>query len=323
MKYRMAYAALAAGVITAAACADRDGGQRLSTEPSGEAPVLKYVSSRTAAIVDPKTHRLEPVAADATRRGISASITAGSNDEPPLTVSNNAPGVARTGGTAIFKFTDDAKHQHAIVLLYRSGGGPPAAMQHYTDGALVSTSAYAWAKTSSGWIRTRSLLQSVRNGALVGTYTTTTVLPKPGSGGPAQMVMLDRKPVVSPLRKSVGAIAYGLAYAMGPQSAKAQLYQIYNCRIEWMRYVGASAVLAAAAVAVSAAPALTPFLVSAFISALATEGIFEDQLLDCIINHNGLVLDGSGAGGGASSGPMTWDCLEGSFAAHCTTPFTL
>ena len=38
MKHRMAFAAMAASAIVAA-CADRDGGERLATEPGGGKPV--------------------------------------------------------------------------------------------------------------------------------------------------------------------------------------------------------------------------------------------------------------------------------------------
>jgi hypothetical protein len=324
MKHRMAFAAMAASVIIAGACADQDGGERLATEPSGGKPVVSYVTSGAVAVVDRRTHRLTPVTADASRSGISASIASGSKDAPPLQFSNGEPGIARSGGKAVFKFTDDAHHQHAIVLLYRSPGGPPAAMQHYTDGVLVNTTAYVWGRTSSGWVRTQSVMQSLRNGALVGTYTNTTVPTKPGSGGgPIQTVMLDHAPVASPLQKAVGAFAYGLAYALGPEDAKAQLYNFYDCRIDWLHYVGSAVVLAAAATALSAAPALTPILISAFVSALTTTAIYEDQLLDCILSHQTLASGGFGGGGGASWPDGKWDCFDGSYSAHCTTAFTI
>ena len=324
MKHRMAFAALAASAIVAGACEDREGGEHLFTEPSGGKPVVSYVTSRSAAVVDPRTHRLTPVSVEATGRGISASIAGASSDAPPLQVSNGEPGLAKTGGKAVFKFTDDARHQHQIVLLYRNTGGPPAAMQHYTDGVLVTTTSYAWGRTGSGWVRTQSVMNSLRNGTLIGTYTTTTVPTKPGSGGgPIQTVMLDHAPAVSPLQKAVGAVAYGLAYALGPEEAKAQTYNFYDCRIEWMHYVGSAIVLAAAGSALAAVPAATPLLISGFIAALMTTAIYEDQLLDCILSHQSLASGGFGGGGGASWPDGKWDCFNGSYAAHCTTAFTL
>lgn len=324
MKHRMAFAALAASAIIAGACADRDGGERLMTEPSGGKAMVSYVTSSSAAFVDPRTHRLTPVTADASHTGVSASISAGSISTTAFQLSDNDPGIARTGGKAIYKFTDDSHHQQAIVLLYRSTGGPPAAMQHYTDGVLVSTTAYGWSRTSSGWLRTQSVMQSLRNGVLVGTYSTATAPAKPGSGGgPVETVMLERAPVASPMQKAVGAFAYGLAFALGPEGAKAQTYSVYDCRIDWLRYVGSAVVLAAAASAIGAAPVLTPILISAFVAALTSTAIYEDQLLDCILSHQSLA-SGSFGSGGASTWPSgKWDCFDGSYAAHCTTAFTL
>jgi hypothetical protein len=325
MKHRMVFAAMAASVIIAGACADRDGGERLVTEPpSGGKPVVSYVTSGAVAVVDRRTHRLTPVTADASRSGISASIATGSSDVPPLQLTIGEPGIARSGGKAVFTFTDDAHHKHQMVLLYRSPGGPPAAVQHYTDGVLVNTTAYVWGKTSNGWVRTQSTMQSLRNGALVGTITYTTVPAKPGStGGPIDMVMLDRAPVVSTMQKAVGAFAYGLAYALGPEDAKAQTYSFYDCRIYWLHYVGSAVALAAAASALGAAPELTPMLLSAFVSALTSTAIYEDQLLECIIAHQSLASGGFGGGGGAFWPDGKWDCFEGSYSAHCTTAFTV
>jgi hypothetical protein len=324
MKHRMAFAAMAACAIIAGACADQDGGERLMTEPSGGRPVVSYVTSSSAAIVDPRTHRLTAVTADASHDGVRASISAGSVSTTAFQVLDNEPGVARIGGRTIYKFTDDSHHVQEIVLLYRSTGGPPAAMQHYVDGVLVSTSAFGWMRTSGGWLRTQRVMQSLRNGVLVGTYTTATAPGKPGSGGgPVQTVMLEHAPVASPLQKVVGAFAYGLAFALGPDDAKAQTFSIYDCRLEWLRYVGSAVVLAAAGSAVGVAPALTPILISTFVAALTTTAIYEDQLLDCILLHQGLAAGGFGSGGASTWPSGKWDCFDGSYAAHCTTAFTI
>ena len=246
MKHRMAFSAMAACAIIAGACADQDGGERLMTEPSGGTPVVSYVTSSSAAIVDPSTHRLTAVTADASHDGVRASIAAGGVSTTAFQVLDNEPGIARVGGRTIYKFTDASNHKQEIVMLYRSTGGPPASMQHYIDGVLVSTTAFGWMRTSNGWLRTQSVMQSLRNGVLVGTYSTATAPQKPGSGGgPVQTVMLEHAPVASPLQKFVGAFAYGLAFAMGPEDASAQTYSVYDCRLEWLRYVGSAVVLAA------------------------------------------------------------------------------
>jgi hypothetical protein len=192
MQRRIAIIAVAAAALIAAACADQDGGRQFSTEPTDTSPVVRYVTSGVPAITDPKTHRPVDVTSEAWRGGVSASVVAASVVDDGLQVASGDPGVAPTAGRTIWSFTDAAKHVQKIVLLYRDGGGPPAAMQHYTDGALVSTTAYTWGKTQAGWVRTRSYMQSVRNGSLVGTFTTTSTPAKPGTGGPIETVRLQR-----------------------------------------------------------------------------------------------------------------------------------
>jgi hypothetical protein len=215
---------------------------------------------------------------------------------------------------------------HKIVFLYLAGG-PPSAMQHYTDGVLVSTTAYTWARTQLGWVRTRSYMQSVRNGSLVGTYTTTTVPVKSGTGGPIETVRLERAPAVGPVQKTLGALAYALAFAFAPQDATAQFY-FYNCRQEWLKYGGSAALLSAAAVALAGAPELTPALASTFVSLLFATAALEDLLIDCMLKYDsvssgGFIYGGSGGGGSAGWPPDKWDCFLGSFASRCTTNWVL
>jgi len=324
MHYRIGIMAGAAAVLVVAACADQEGGRWLGTEPGEGAPTVRYETRTSAAVVNPKTHRLETVTAGPVASGVSASVVGVSVTTDGLQVALKAPGVAYTAGSASWTFTDSTMHVHKIVFLYRVGGGPPAAMQHYTDGKLVSTTAYSWTKTSSGWARTRSYMQSVRNGVLVGTYTTTSVV-RTTSGGYPQTVRLDRPPAVSPLQRALGSIAYAAAFAFAPQDATAQGFYFYACRQQWLRYAGAAAVLAGAAAALAAAPELTPILITTFIGALATTAALEDALIDCMIANDSLASGGfgSGTGGSAGSGGVDDSCLEGSYAAHCTTAFTL
>jgi len=204
-------------------------------------------------------------------------------------------------------------------------------MQHYTDGALVSTTAYVWLKTATGYLRTRSYMQYVRNGALVGTYTTVTDLPKsPLTPGPVQTVRLVHPPTVSPVQRTLGSVAYALAFAFAPQDATAQSFYFYACRQQWLHYAGSAALLSGAAAAVVAAPELTPALATSFVGLLATTAAMEDLLIDCMIANDSVASGGFGGSGGFASGGGTGgagsgynDCLEGSYAAHCTTPFTL
>jgi hypothetical protein len=326
MMHRMAIAAMVVAPLIAGACTDRDGASRLTTEPGDAAPTVSYVSTGRAAVVNPRTHRLESVGSTAPE-GIRASIVAGTTTASALLVSSSEPGVASSGGTASFSYVDASAHTHKIALLYRSIGGPPAAMQHYVDGQLVSTSSYAWLKTSTGWVRTRSVLRAVRNGTFVGTYTTiTTLATQPINGGPVQPVRLDHPPAVGPIERVLGATGYVLAFALAPQDASAQGFYFYLCRQEWLHYAGAAAVLSAAAATLAAAPELTPLILSAFVGALATTAAYEDLLIDCMIAHETVStgpVGGAGTGSFGSGGQPDWDCLEGSYAAHCTTPFTL
>jgi uncharacterized membrane protein YgcG len=333
MHHRIAVIALAATALIVAACADQEGGSRLSTEPRDATPTLNYVTTSSAAIVNPRTHRLEAVSPASLPNGVSASIVGTAVTSSAMQVGSYEPGVASTAGAGSWTFTDSLKHVHKIVLLYRTGGGPPAAMQHYTDGALVSTSAYSWLKTSTGYLRTRSFVQSLRNGNLVGTYTTLTNLPKtPLNPGPVQPVRFDHPPTVGPAQRTLGTVAYALAFAFAPQDATAQGFYFYACRQQWLHYAVAAALLSGSAAAIVAAPELTPALVTVFIGALGTAAAMEDLLIDCMIANDSVASGGfGGSGGGFASGGGTGgtggggysDCLEGSYAAHCTTPFTL
>lgn len=323
MRQRISIISFAAAALIAVACTDREGGARVPTEPGSPTVAVQYVTTRSAEVVNPRTHRLEPIAS--APPGVSASVVGSVVTQSAFQVQASEPGIAPSAGHSSFSFIDDARHVQKVVFLYRSGGGPPAAMQHYVDGALVSTTAYAWLRTNAGWLRTRSYMQSVRSGQLVGTYTTLATIPKSGPNpGPAQPVRLERDPRVSPGQRALGTIAYALAFTFAPQDATAQFY-FAACRQQWLKYAAAAAVLAGTAVAMGAAPEIAPALLTAFIAALATAAAAEDLLLDCMIANDSLSMGGFGGGGGGTGGTGSAgdDCLEGSYAAHCTTPFTL
>jgi hypothetical protein len=323
MLHRVAIAAMAAGTLVVGACADRDGGSALSTEPQGGSSAVQYVTKGTVAIFNRNTHRLEPVKGLAgAPSGASASIVGAGGAGPTVQVFTGAPGLAKTGGRGFFTFVDDNGRKHDIVLLYRNAGGPPAALQNYIDGVLVSTTSYVWQKTITGWARTQSVMQVVNKGALVGTFTTTSPV-RPGTGsGPADVARLDRAPRVSPMQRAFGAAMYGLAYAFAPQDATAQGLSLYRCRVEWLRFSGAAIVVFAAGSALSSAPILTAFLLSSFVSAITSAAIAEDALLDCLLNYSQLSFS-SFSSGGASVASDKWDCFGGSFSAHCTTAWTI
>jgi hypothetical protein len=319
MRHRIAIATIATAAaigMIVGACADQDGGSRFSTEPGAARPMVSYTTTTSAAVMNPKTKQLEPVRIGSSAQGgPNASVVSGGN-APPLEIPANAPGIAHSAVSTTFTLIDGGGHKQAIVLLYRSTGGPPATMQHYIDGVLVSTTAYQWAKTATGWIRTQSILRSLSKGALVGTYTTTTVPSKPGSGGgPVQTVMNDQKARAGVLERALGGAAYALAFAFAPTDALAQ-FAFNACQLQYIRFTAAAITVAATAVGVVAAP--SPVTFSAFASALANMASAEDVLLDCVLQHGTLA-----SGGGATLPTGKWDCFEGSYSAHCTTAFTM
>ena len=337
MTHRMVLATIAAAALLIGACADPDGGaSRLSTEPGGEGnSAASYVTTGSAAIVDPRTHRSQIVKQQAAPGGgVSASVAAGSGQATAMQLANGSPGLEPGAGYLAAQFVDPSNHKHRVVLLYSSIGGPPVAMQHYIDGALSSTSSFAWQRTATGWVRSHTLLRVVRNGALVGTYTTTTALAptEPGSGGgPAIPARLERDPGGNGVQRMLNSVAYGLAFALAPRDASAQSFSpaFGACSQEWLKYAAAAAVVVGLEVVIADIPVLTPFLVTQLAAALALLGAAEDALLNCMLTHQpisfhtGFGGGAGGAGGGSGGGGGSGDCLAGSYAAHCTTPFTL
>lgn len=325
MRHRIAVAAIAAAALIAAACQDSsDSARRLTTEPGSSIPDLAqhYITTARASVVDRTTHRLTPVEQlPGGHAGVSASIVNGAGSLPAMLVASGEPGVASGAGYGMQKFTDSANHVHAIVTLYRSTGGPPAAIQHYVDGVLVSTSAYQWQKTASGWVRTQSIFQQLHNGVLEGTYSThTTVAPPGGGGGPVQTVRLEHPSRSGPIERAAVVTMYALALASAPQAVDAQMY-FGPCRQQWLHYMGAAAALAGASAALAYAPVATPALITGFIAALAATAALEDQLVDCMIQNDPAFQYGEsgggvgGAGGGAPQGKS--ECLNGGYAG-CT-----
>lgn len=336
MKHRMGVAAIAATALIAGACGERDGGTApLFTEPgiSGSAPA--YITTTSASIVDPRTKQLHVVKPSelATAPGVSASIAAGGTGQTMM-LANGAPGIAKSDGYYVEKFVDASRRQHALVLLYGHFGGPPATVQHYVDNALVSTTTYSWQKTNAGWLRTASMTRAVQKGQLVGTYSTTTTTTKPttptppgkGGGGPAIPVRLEH-PAPRGLDRVLGRVAYALAFSLAPQDASAQVSPAFGaCAQEWLRFAAAAAIVIGLDFAIADMPVVSTLIMSQFAAALAQLGAVEDALLRCVLENQPGTFQffggGGGAGGGAGGG-VDNSCLAGSYAAHCTTPFTL
>lgn len=332
MKHRMALAAIAASALIIGACGERDdAGGRFSTEPIARGPSsvaggMHYITTGIAAVRDPRSGQLLklPPAASASTNA-SGSVVAGTGSGEAMQFPLSSPGLAKAGGTSVVSFTDDANHHHMLALLYGGIGGPPAAIQHYVDGSLVSTNAYTWQKTPTGWLRTHSLLQVVRNGTLYGTYTTftTNTVPSKGGGGPAQPVRFEHAPAAGPLQQLIGRVAYGLAFALAPQDASAQSGLLVGpCREDFLKYSAAAAIVVGITITIGEAPIITPLLFSQLLSSIALLAGTEDLLLDCVVGHMQMFSNSGGSGGGRSQPPPAI-CLQGSYAPQCSTPFTL
>jgi hypothetical protein len=327
MHQRMAVLGISAAALIVGACADREGGSRLPAEPNDATPAVRYVTTGSAAVVDPHTHRLIPVRDDdgARARALASVVAVKGGESDVVQLSSTAPGVERASGYVKKSFVDASKHKHTLIFLYKGFGGPPAAIQHYVDGVLASTNAYTWAHTSSGWVRTSSLYQAVHNGSLYGTYSTLTVPRNTGGSGPPQTVRLERTRPSAPVERILARAAYALAFAFAPQDATAQFY-FSDCMTDWLRYAAASAAVAGVYAAIIEAPYLTPVLIMQLAGALALAGVAEDMLISCMLSHDpsfAMQSFGGGGGGTSGTGSPSWDCFIGSYAAHCTTPFTL
>lgn len=341
MRHRIAVAAITAATIIIGACADQDGGAtKLSTEPGGNADP-RYTTTTSAAVLDPHTHQLRALGSNTiSAPRVSASVAAGGSGSL-LQIENGSPGLATSTGYSTTSFVDASMHTHRVVLLYGKYGGPPAAVQHYMDGTLVSTARYSWQHAGAVWVRTSSIVSEVSNNTVVGTYTTTTAIAsspgapgKPGApgtpGGPGIPVKLEHQPgSANALERMIGRVAYAAAFALAPQDALAQLSPAFGaCSQEWYKFAAASIIVVGLTAVIGNAPTLTPLLASQYAAAMANLAAATDMLVRCIMEHQPVTLSsGSGSGAGNGSGPGGVpgydDCLAGSYAAHCTTPFTL
>jgi hypothetical protein len=331
MRYRIAVAAITATAFVVGACADQDGGgSRFSTEPGG-ATESRYVTTGIASLLDPRTHRMRVVGAIAPNSpGVSASLSAGGVGGT-LQIANGSPGIAGGAGYYRANFVDQSRHAHTVITLYSSAGGPPVAMQHYIDGTLQSTTTFSWQHTSGGWVRKGSFMRVISKNTVVATYSTTTATTtaptRPGSpAGPAIPVRLEHLPGANALQRMIGRVAYAAAFSFAPQDASAQISGAFIvCSQEWLRFAATGASVIALTAVIADIPTVSLILASQYASALALFMAAEDALLRCVMeNQPSGVFHGFGsAGGSGASGGGSDDCLEGSYAAHCTTPFTL
>ena len=307
MKKGLALAAGIAATIVATACAT----ERIL------APPMQFTTTSSFEVMNPTTRKLEAVTLPPMRNapGVSASVAASS--PTPVMMAFNAPGTSTHGGSRQFPFISKDGHPSKIVFLYGPNGGPPAAVQSYCDKKLVSTDAYKWTATAAGWMQSSSVLSVVSAGVLVGRVTTTTVLCHTNCG-PPQMVQRGHV---------IGAVAYALMNATA-LPAQAQWYNMSfgACSAEWGDYSSAVALFMVLSSGAGAAPEMTVAIAVGLAAAEQAVLSTEAKLVSCMARQPDAAdsaANGGSSGGSAGGGAGSSDCLEGSYAAHCTTPFTL
>jgi hypothetical protein len=310
LRYGISVIVVALGVVVGA-CSE----QRL-TAPQPE----RYITTSTMSVMNPKTHQLEPVNINPATSGISASYVGGGTDNAVL-IASGAPGIATTAGHISTSYVDTAGHAHKVIFLYRVGGGPPAAVQHWRDAVLISTTAFSWAHISTGWYMSQSLTRMLSQGTVLGqyslasTYTQTTV---PCSRTvttncvPAGTVM--GKPRISPLRRVLGYAALGLANACAPADALAQAgFHFYDCGTEWLIYFAAmTALYGAAGTAPDGGVIVLAGMYAGAVAALK-------QLVDCMVAADNRASGGFGSAGAGAGGAAetTADCDNGGYGGNC------
>jgi hypothetical protein len=325
LKHRTTVAALlATAAILIGACADST-----TTAP---APSMDFTTNTTFKVRNPKTHVLEVVPRPTFSGGgenVMAAIT-GSGSMQATILPANSPGMsAGKDGSITYTYTDSARNTHHAIFLY-AGAGPPTAVQSYVNTKLVSVTALTWTRVPGGYYNSKQVLQAVsRSGTALGSYTeigevevvTAPCNPKVDPNcGPPKMV-LNTGPNM--MQKGLGYLGLALANVCFPSDALAQFGMHFaDCALQWFAWGFAFAGVYGAAASDLAAPGAVALAVSAW--GLASVAL--KLLVDCMVQHDqtastGAIGGGGGAGGGGSDGDKI--CEMGSFAAHCTTPFTL
>jgi hypothetical protein len=318
--------ASAAIVLGVTSCTDS-----ARTTAPGDAPQY-FVTTTQLSMLNPKTHAMEVVPQEQTNR-VMASIVTGGTTQDVAVIPTSARGISQGGsGSLVYDFKDSTGRMHHSVLLY-GGSGPPMAVQAYMNKKLISTTALTWTRTSGGYYNSKSVMRVVNpnTGGQVGEYTqigelTTTTKPcnpkLTDNCGPQQTVRR-----VSPIQKAIGLAVYGLAKACASTAAaQGCSYCFSECFQWWLIWAYSFGQVYSAAAADLAVPgAAMAALTQIGFASIALQG-----LVDCMVKADsrargfssaGTGMGGGGTGGGAPASDKT--CLEGSFAAHCTTAFTL
>lgn len=296
MRHRLVKIAIAATTLLTVACA---------TERLLEPTPMRFATTSSMSVMNPKTHQLETVTVPPLRTvpGVSASYV-GSGTDGAVLVATGAPGLAPSSGHVSYSYSDSLHRANKVVVIYRPGGGPPAATYHFLGTQLISTTALSWAHISGGWYISRATTSLVSpTGTTLGSYTlasTYTQTTQPCTKtvttncGPPQMV---RGPV-SPARRLAGYAALALAYSCAPTDALAQWGMHFaDCFDQWLLYGIAMAALYGTAGLVPDGPgiAMMASVYGAAVYALK-------QLVDCMVSHDNAAAAFGGGGSGAAGG---------------------
>lgn len=311
--------------VAAAACADA------GHVPTGAEAPPRLRASGAITITSPAAGAVTFPAAVHTEaaRGLSLSRVPGGADDgrgavlPLVAVPDGSRGLLARPGEyrRVLTLRDEQGATQHVVALYDARGGPPRVLQHYVGAALVRVMAMTWEHVPGGWAQRRILVREVKNGALALETDARAATMQVASAG------------ASPFALVRAVVLSAVAGTFAPRDAQAQYY-FAECYSKYKEYWKATAVLTSAILAIEVAiesgagAAAMNALYFAYASALAWAVAAEMELYVCV--ENARAADGAGGTSGSSSGGSSGgstvpdsDCLEGSYAAHCQTPFTL
>lgn len=328
---------LAAGACVAlAGCADAGRGPtdaRSAPMRVAASGSITVAQAGRATVAFPASAVTEIAAGSEVGKAARGAPRGGASDAvlPLVMVRDDARGlIARPGEhRRTISMRDDQGAVHHLVALYGPEGGPPRVIQHYVGATLVRVLAMEWEHVRGGWAQRRLHARELRDGRVI--------IETDARASSLRLASASRG---ARLRSALGAL---LAGALMPRAAEAQLF-LSECWTEYKNYWKATGALTTAIVAIEvaeetgAATVVIEGLYVGYTAALASAAIAEFDLFLCIENARELAnhlnsLDSptsttstegtSTSSGGVDTGSLDSSCLEGSYAAACTTPFTL
>jgi hypothetical protein len=251
---------------------------------------------------------------------------------PFIAVRDEARGLMapREGYRRVLTLRDDHGVTHHLVALYDRSGGPPRVIQHYVGSTLVHLTAMRWRRVNGAWVQHHVLARELRDGALT--------LEADAEASDVQVAALrSTEGSVGRFasRRIVALLAAGIAHTFAPRDAEAQLY-MSECWDKYKEYWKATAALTSAILAIEVGmetgvgAAATNALYFAYTAALAWAAAAEIELFLCVDNASERATpirpsgpEGGPGGGMGARGPSGDECLNGSYAARCQTPYGL